>query len=521
MKKSSQIAGLCGIVLLLFGLAEFLFSQAFSLYTITHFTIGAGMVLFSLIFNFGGVWSSLGARSTRYSANAVLYSIIFLTILVLVNWMANKHSWRKDLTEAGLFSLSSQSQKILKNLEAEVEVLAFFQESKGTRLEDLLRNYAHTSPLFSYQFVDPVKHPEKAKAFEVNSSDILVVKSREQNTKIVGITEEDITNAILKVTKHDEKKIYFLTGHGEPDVKDEEESGFQYISKALENERYVIESLKLYMQKDVPADCSVLVVAAPEKVLEQTELDAIERYLNKGGDSLFLMDPTNSKGLDKFVKKWGVEVGNNIVVDQVLRLFYGPSLGVDPVVENFGDHKITAEFEGQTLFHLARSVDVAQDLPDGVTAVSLAKASENSWGETDLDRFYEKSEVSQSLEDLAGPVSIAVALTAKTEETAGTNSQEGAETDTSRQNETKMVVFGDSDFATNQYLIKMYNGDLLLNVFDWLAGEEEMISIRPKTSKGSKVAMTPQQTRDIFYMSVLILPEILLLLGLAIWWRRR
>ncbi len=521
MKKSSQIAGLCGIVLLLFGLAEFLFSQAFSLYTIVHFTIGTGLVIFSLAFNLGGVWSSLGARSTRYSANAVLYTIIFLIILILVNWLANKHSFRKDLTEAGLFSLSSQSEKILKNLETEVEVLAFFQEGKGSKLEDLLKNYAHTSPLFTYQFLDPVKHPEKAKAFEVTSSDILVVQSGSKNTKIIGLSEEDITNAILKVTKHDQKKIYFLTGHGEPALEDEEAGGFQYLGKALENERYVIEPLKLFTQKDVPADCAVLVVAAAEKMLEQTEVDAIERYLKKGGDSLFLLDPDKSKGLDQSVEKWGVEVGNNVVVDQVLRLFYGPSLGVDPVVETFGDHKITAEFDGQTIFHLARSVDVAKELPIGVTAVSLAKASENSWGETDLIRFYEKSEVSQSLEDLAGPVSLAVALTAEIVEGEDPNNGEASEADLSGQKETKMVVFGDSDFATNEYLIKMYNGDLLLNVFDWLAGEEEMISIRPKVSEGSRVAMTPQQTRDIFYLSVLILPEFLLLCGLAIWWRRR
>ena len=115
MKKSSQIAGLCGFLLLLFGLAEYLFMKDFSAYTLIHLGGGAALVVFSMVFNLGGVWSTLGERSTRYGANAVLYTVVFLGILALVNVVSNSHSWRKDVTEAGLFSLSSQSQKLLEN----------------------------------------------------------------------------------------------------------------------------------------------------------------------------------------------------------------------------------------------------------------------------------------------------------------------------------------------------------------------------------------------------------------------
>lgn len=154
MKKSSQIAGLCGFVLLLFGIVEFMFSREFSLFTIVHLAGGASLVLFCLAFNLGGVWSSLGARSTRYGANAVLYTVIFLGILVLINILANTHPVRKDLTEGGLFSLSDQSQKVLDNLEEDVQALGFFQAAKGTPLDDLLKNYANYSPRFTYEFID-------------------------------------------------------------------------------------------------------------------------------------------------------------------------------------------------------------------------------------------------------------------------------------------------------------------------------------------------------------------------------
>ena len=522
MKKSSQIAGLCGFVLLLFGLVEFLFSREFSPYTITHLAGGGSLLLFSLAFNLGGVWSSLGERSTRYGANAVLYTAIFLAILVLVNIVASTHPVRTDLTEGGIFSLSDQSKKVLDNLEEDVEVLAFFQAGKGTKLEDLLKNYANYSSRFTYKFIDPVKYPEKANQHEVTTTDILVVKCGDRETKIPGVGEEDITNAILKIANPLQKKIRFLTTHGERGLDDEEQQGYYVAKKALENENYEVLPLELYMLEDVPEDTAVLVVASPEKPLEQGELDAIVRYIDRGGNALFLLDPGSAPGMDAFLAKWGVDVGSNVVVDQVFRLFYGPALGVDPVVANYGDHEITRDFQGQTLFHMARSVNLAQPLPEGVTGVSLAKTSASSWAETDLDRFFAKSEVARSEEDLGGPVSIAVALTVEAKAAPDEEAEEGEGVeDEEKGTESRVVAFGDAAFIDNEHIPKMYNADLFLNTVNWLAEEEELISIRPKTTRGSRVLMTPQETRDIFYMSVLILPEALLLFGLAIWWRRR
>jgi ABC-type uncharacterized transport system involved in gliding motility auxiliary subunit len=517
MKKSSQIAGLCGLVLLLFGIVEFLFSREFSLFTIVHLAGGASLVLFSLAFNLGGVWSSLGARSTRYGANAVLYTVIFLGILVLINIAANTHPVRKDLTEGGLFSLSDQSQKVLDNLKEDVQALAFFQEGKGTALDDLLKNYANYSPRFTYEFIDPVKNPERANKHEVTTTDILVIKCGDRETKIPGVSEEDITNAILKVANPLKKKIRFLTSHGERDLAGEEEDGYYVAKKALENENYEVLPLELYMIDEVPADTDVLVVASPEKPLEKNELEAIERYIDQGGNALFLLDPGTSPGMDEFLAKWGVKVGHNVVVDQVFRLFYGPSLGVDPVVATYGDHEITKNFQDQTLFHLTQSVDLADPLPAGVTGVSLAKTSANSWAESDLERFFSKSEVARSEEDLGGPVSIAVALTVEVKKPAEEEDNDVA----ADEKQARLVVFGDAAFIDNEYIHKMYNADLFLNTVNWLAEEEALISIRPKTTRGSRVLMTPKETRDIFYLSVLILPEALLLFGLAIWWRRR
>jgi len=521
MKRVSQIAGWWGVVLLLFGLISFLITGEFNLFALAQLAAGGVLAVFSLFFNLGGLWSSLGKRSTRYSANAVVYSVIFLGLLVMVNVVSNSHSWREDLTEGGLFSLSSQSERVLGSLAQNVEVLAFFQQGKGTKLEDLLKNFAHASDRFHYEFVDPVKHPEQAKAHDVTTSDVLVVKCGDRETLISGTTEEDLTNAILKVAKAEQKKICFLAGHGERDLDDETEPGYQVVRKALENENYLVEPLKLFTLEDVPQDCAALTVADPEKPLGEGELAALKRYMDRGGNVLFLVNPRSAPGVDALVAEWGVEVGKDVVVDQVFRLFEGPALGVEPIVEDFGSHEITKDFQGQVLFNMVSSVRVKDDLPPGLNAVSLASTSSKSWAETDLGTLFDKGEVSLTEDDMKGPVSVAVAVTREAAPPEAKPGAQGAEAAGTGEKESRIVVIGDADFADNQYIAKMYNADFLLNVINWLAGEEEYISVRPKATRGSQVAMTPEQTQNIFYLSVLILPEILLLLGLTIWWRRR
>ena len=526
MKRASQIAGWWGVVLLLFGVVSLLFTGEageFVTYSMVQLVVGALLVVVSLVFNMGGLWASLGRRSTRYSANAILYSGIFLGLLVVVNVLAYNHSWRKDFTEGRLFSLSGQSQRVLDALEQDVEVLAFFQQAQGTRLEDLLKNYAHASNRFRYEFIDPVRHPERARRHEVTASDVIVVKSGDRETKITGTTEEDLTRAIIRVAKAEQKTIYFLAGHGERDLEDETERGYQVVQKALENENFLVEPLTLFLLEDVPDDAAALVVADPEKPLVQSELDAIRRYVDRGGSALFLVNPDGAPDITALVADWGVKVGRNVVVDQVFRLFAGPALGVDPIVEDFGFHEITRDFQGRLLFHMVSSVEVAGDLPPGVTAVSLAKTSPKSWAETDLERLFERGEVLQNEEDVPGPVSVAVAVTVEPRDARVRDEGDDPEAlqPHTYRHQARIVVIGDADFVDNHHIGNMYNADFLLNVINWLADEEAQIAIRPRATRGSQIYMTPQQTRNIFYLSVLVLPQILLLVGLTIWWRRR
>jgi ABC-type uncharacterized transport system involved in gliding motility auxiliary subunit len=220
-----------------------------------------------------------------------------------------------------------------------------------------------------------------------------------------------------------------------------------------------------------------------------------------------MVDPREGSELIPLLEARGIAVGNDVIVDQVMQLFAGPSLGVQPIVSDYGFHPITEDFTERTIFLLARTVEAAEEVPEGITVTPLARTSVNSWAETDIERLFGANEAILEDDDVAGPVSIAVAATLSPTPPA---EQEG-----------RIVVFGDSEWVNNSNLSLYYNQDLFLNSVSWLAGEADLISIRPRATRASRIVLTESESWAVFYVSVLLLPEIVLLAGLFIWWRRR
>jgi ABC-type uncharacterized transport system involved in gliding motility auxiliary subunit len=237
----------------------------------------------------------------------------------------------------------------------------------------------------------------------------------------------------------------------------------------------------------------------------------IDAYLKKGKHGLFLLNPRATPELTAYLEQWGVKVGNDVIVDEQIQLLKGRTFTLNPFVTAYGQHAITQEFARRTAittYGMSRSVEAQADGKAGVTPVSLAQTGPNAWAETDLENLFQNQTVRLEEADRKGPISLAVATTANLKDM-------GAGEGTSR-----LVVFGNAFFANNQYLGQYFNRDLLLNSINWLVGEEGLVSIRPRTMQASRVQLTQEQGTLIFYLSVLILPELLLILGLAVWWRR-
>jgi ABC-type uncharacterized transport system involved in gliding motility auxiliary subunit len=483
------------------------------------------------ILNLSVLKQGFSRRSFLYSSNLLLIILIVLAILVLVNYFLARHHYRLDFTEAKLHSLSDQSIKVVKNLKQDVLIKGFFREGNMSRskMESLLNLYTYHSKRIKFEFVDPDKNPGEVKRYGITQDGTTIFESGGNENRITGTTEEDITNAVIKVTREKKKVIYFLEGHGEGSIEVSEEAGFSTAKDELQKLGYEVKKLTLALSETFPQDCALLVIPGPKKDLLPNEVETVSNYLNKGGRVFFMIDPETAPGLVTYLQGYGIDVGNDVVVDTISRLFGGDYFM--PMVTDYGSHEITNNFRYATFFPYARSVDAAAKTPEGVTITSILKTSENSWSERQLDQ---KTVTFDKDKDKQGPISLAVVATikpkeiekdasSKTEEKAAGEQQKPEEKPEAPKTkaEGRMAVFGDSDFASNRYFNLSGNGNLCLNTVNWLTEEADLISIQPKTSSPRTIQLTPSQGRMVFFFSVIILPLIILILGVSVWVRRR
>jgi ABC-type uncharacterized transport system involved in gliding motility auxiliary subunit len=469
--------------------------------------------------SWGTLGTLAGSRATRYGTNAAIYSIAFVVLLVAVNYLAATYHRQFDMTSQQVYSLSPQTITALKQLKKPLVLYGFVEAGRNPTAEALYREYSDAQPLVSFQLVDPNRHPELAQRFKVsvmNTTHIQYGGDKGEGTNVSDMTEQAITNGIVKLIGTGSKTVYFLDGHGEADIDDPQgPSGLGEFKTALEGENYQVKKILLATQAKVPDDCNELIIAGPIKPLLPHEIDAITDYVKRGGRVLATLRPprpdqsADERALIKLVADWGVKAGNDVVVDQEVRLFAGPALGLNPVVETYGDSPITASFTKQTVFPMVRSVSPIDPPKPGLEVVALAKTSETSWAETDLQGIFIKQTASLDAADTKGPITVADSVDANLKQ-LGWGSGEA-----------RMVVIGSTDIATNQFLNNFFNRDFLMNGVDWLAGQTNSITIRPRALRASRFSLTIGEFDVVFVLSVLLLPELLLIIGIVVWWERR
>ncbi len=260
----------------------------------------------------------------------------------------------------------------------------------------------------------------------------------------------------------------------------------------------------------MPEDCSVVMVAGPQKPYTDHEMQTLDAYLKKGGRALFMIPARNGDQFVPFLAPWGIKLGNDVVVDQMVRLFQGPALGLAPLANTYAAHDITRDFKQRTIFPMSRSLQSDATSKKGLQVTELVKTSPSSWAEVDLDGIFQRSEATlDPVADRKGPVAVAAVVDAKLKDMGVGDG------------DARLAVFGSVEFADNRNIEgTYYNRDLLLNTVDWLVGQSDLVSVRAKTVRASRVQFTQDQGTVIFYLSVLVIPELLLIAGLVVWWRR-
>jgi ABC-type uncharacterized transport system involved in gliding motility auxiliary subunit len=517
MTSRAPILGIAGLIFLLFGLMAHWLTYnpadgffALGWYALLHVVAGVVCLVWYFVSGSGSAREFVRARSTRYGTNAIVYTALFVAVVVMLNFLGARYHRRIDMSAEGVNTLSQQSREVLDRLEEDLKIDVFTQAGRDAALEELFEAYKYRTERVQIRYVDPQIRPEVAREAGITQVPSIRVAMADRNTIITETDEESVTNAIQRVSSTERKKIFFAEGHGEPSIDDSQTvGGFGAFADSLRKQNYVVEKLSLLDVKEVPEDAAVVVVTSTEKEYFPQELETLRRYMRRGGRVMFLLEPRQGEKLTTFLADWGVKAGNDVIVDQQMRLFQGVTLGLEPVISEYGDHPSVKPLKERTLLSLARSVRPADPPVKGITASPIAMTAKTSWAETDLPALFERSEAQLTDADSEGPVPVAVAASAFAKDIGGEGDAEF-----------EMAVFGDSTFATNKYWRQLFNDALVLSVTGWLAGEQARISIGPRAVRASRAHLTPEQAISVFYLSVLVIPELILLLGIAVWWRR-
>ncbi|MBX7143756.1 MAG: GldG family protein [Oligoflexia bacterium] len=537
MTRWYRFTGILGLVLFLFGIGGGLVLESFTQPLMLAHLLAGTILLITWFFlvgvrTAGQAGAVVRGRTVRYGTNAILYSVVFVGLLSVLNWWVNRHDKRWDLTESGVYSLSPQSVSVVQGLKRPLKIVGVgdTQAADDSQMKELFELYEYHNPkLVKAEVISPRTKPQLIDTYGIKPGNLVYIEYGDGEAKGVSrlneFSEEAITNGILKLTRGEAKKVYYVSGHDEPSITRDGVQGLKLFAEGIADEHLKVESILLSKNSAVPDDAAAVILAAPKKALLPQERDMLKAYVEKGGRLLMFNDPRTTSDIKDLAAQFGIQVGDDVIIDQVQRLFDAPALGAQPVITSFDTHPITRSFTPETvvIFNIASSVKATGQTDANTNYSDLAKTGPTAWGEKNLSLVFDSTEPTATLDkdDVAGPVSVAVAY----EKRLSAKPEGEAEKDESRSSSdfdkvARVVVFGDSDFIQNQNLRVYNNRDFALNAVNWLVGEEGGLTIRAKSMRAS-VAPIPRDTFMMILASSFVLPELLLVLGLFIWWKRR
>jgi ABC-type uncharacterized transport system involved in gliding motility auxiliary subunit len=447
--------------------------------------------------------TKLTGRSARYGSNALILSIATLGIVVLLNVLAARYYKRFDVTQARLHTLSPQSIQVLSELGGEIEVIGFYPNGRNQEIfERWLDEYQAHSDLIHYRAVDPIRQPGEADrlGWDVYGAGWLV-RHGDRSHQVYVPDEQDITSALLRVSRQGPKVIYFLSGHNERSPDDYGGTGYGDLATLLEANNYLMLPLNLVVDEAVPSDAAAVVIAGPQTPLLAEEIQRLQDYLLGGGKALLLIDPglVSIPDVNALLEPWQVRFDGRPIVDAWKSLSDDP---LTPVIDRFEFHQITKDLSNLLIaLPLATPIELSPNASMLPSHRMLAMTSDGSWAETDPDLA--QAQYDEGV-DLSGP--LIVVATVESAPAEGT----------------RLALIGDSDLARNDVLQQIPNGQyLILNAINWLAEEESLIAIGPKTRVPQTIRLSKIQEGVMCLGTLFLIPAAIAASGLVVWARRR
>lgn len=433
-----------------------------------------------------------------------IFAVLLLAAALLVIWLVKDSRVQWDLTAGQRNSLSDATRKVLDNMKGPLKITAYatardpMQGNLRQQIAEFVAPYQRAKPDLTLQFIDPTANPNETKAANVRVNGELIVAYGGRSEHLTNLSEQSMANMLQRLLRGKEQQVGYLTGHGEPALDGRANFDLGSFGQQLSNKGFRIMPLNLAVAPEVPDNVNVLVLTSPRAPLQKGEVTKIRSYLERGGNLLWLIDQGSLNGLEPIAEYLGLVLSPGVVVDPI-----GVKLGGAPTTAigvAYGMHPITDNFTLNTVFPFARKIEMKTENGDW-HATRLVDVAQTGWletGDLDKDVRYDKGR------DVPGPITIAVALGRKVKD-----------------KDQRVALFGGSGFLTNAFVGNGGNIDLGVNTFNWLAQDENLITIQPRATPDSQLKLTQNGVNLLGVTFLVLVPAIFVFTGATIWWRRR
>lgn len=470
----------------------------------------------------------LTLRTTKHGMNMGVLIILVVVFFASLNFFGKRYAKTWDLTEEKLHSLSEQSLTLIKNLDENIKFIAFYRGAEDEEEKQQVKNaflpYKENSAKIDLRFVNSYVENELAESYlsQLQDKNKLVLFAEYKNKRVrveEPYNEQNITSAMIKVTRDGQKTIYFLTGHGERDINSEESEGAAIFKQRLEDSSYIVKELSLFTAQAVPTDADIIAIVGPKLQILEGERTLLKEFLQKGGRLFISADPGEKHDIALLTKLFGIEFRNNYILDVGLNRLMGRGIAGILGMDFDKDNDITKKFVGQkgfTVFDKVSELTKDPNTDSNITVTSLIRSAPSSFVVNELQNI-KRPEVQESY-TLAMVAEGKIPGSPNSEKNAG--EEKTGETPPSSSEEFAAVVFGDSDFVAQKDIINGFNVDLALNAVAFLAKEADLISIKPKSIKGTQMILT-STSMNIMVVLGLLIPLMFMILSGTMWFRRR
>ncbi|MCW8922640.1 MAG: GldG family protein [Gammaproteobacteria bacterium] len=443
-----------------------------------------------------------------------IFITLLLTVVGLLAWASQKYRLQYDWTAGQRNTISQSSKKLLQSMDDPITVNVYIKDDATlkTAVEEILNRYQREKDNFNFKIINPDIDLELAQLDKVTRYGQIAVKYQGRSEVISSLNEGTLSSALQRLSYSGERSLIFLDGHGERQPAGEKNTDYGQFSASLATKGITSHSHHL-LKAALPDDTDILVIASPEKPLLKGEFEHIKKYIEQGGNLLWMMDPgaKNEKlsGLSELANLLNIKFIDGIVVDNNANV--RQTLGIQhpamiPVLD-YHSHAITKNLNYNTLFPISRGIEI--EASDEWQSTIIAQSLPKSWSES--KKLSGNLVFNSDTGDVAGPLPIVVALerslVAKNEKTDKVSQ--------------RIIVAGDSDFLANSYLGIGANLTLGTNIIDWLSGDDDLIAIEIKNAPDTKLQLDDTEIMLIGFGFFILLPAGLLLIGLTIWFRRR